>query len=118
MEPLEAAYALAAVSLFVAGVLVIYLVALNGKLAAAQARLDGWEDNQSRRMEKTFAELEGWKDAYLGELRGHDATRDVLTSVKAELVMVHDDYERDLRELNRRVTLAEGLARAAERINS
>lgn len=101
--------------LVVCGVLVLYVIALNGKLAAAQARLDGWDELQSKRMEKTFAELDGWKDAYLGELRLHDETRDVLTRVKAELAMVHDDYARDLRDLNRRIVLAEGLVRAAER---
>ena len=59
-----------------------------------------------------------WKDAYDGSVRLHDETRDVLTRVKAELAMVHDDYARDLRDLNRRIVLAEGLARAAERVHS
>lgn len=59
-----------------------------------------------------------WKDAYDGEVRLHDETRDTLAAVKAELAIVHDDYARDLRELNRRLVLAEGLARAAERMHS
>ena len=130
MGTLQAAQTIAAVALFVVGVLLIYIVALNGKLAHAQARLDGWEDHQSRRMELKLRQLAEaqWKEAYLGELRLHDETRDVL----AELVLAQDDYARNLKALQtahaelqaafleqgKQLTIAEAFARAAERISA
>lgn len=73
-----------------------------------------------------------WKDAYYNEVARHDLTRDILADVKAEVAVNQDDYARNLRALEtahkelqaafleqgRQLTLAEGLARAAERMHA
>lgn len=97
------------VLLFVVGMLLVYLL-----------------------MESATDRARMWKDAYYNEVARHDLTRDILADVKAEVAFNQDDYARNLRALEtahkelqaafleqgRQITLAEGLARAADRMNA